>query len=294
MHNLFEQLYKFLLFGITVIIIGCGGAENIVTPKIIEVNVNEKDTIIPLDVSTNVRLTGTINIGQNDEPFTATPLQRSKVILYRKPDSSFALNIDAVIINNSASKTGLIELDTVIVRTGTIPVSGNVVLLDGIISSDDTIASKLLFTTEQPRVSTTTDSTYDSSYIFRRTIFDSSVVAYNLIITRTIDKKGIKLDTVRIPFFPFVPPFEQDTAGYFTIKVTTITNTTNYSYAPITIEPVKIGQQVFAPTLLATLDKSKKLITARLTFNTNKNQEFLNKFNGQDVRLVIDIQIPAQ
>ncbi len=294
MYYLLKQLYKFLLFGIAVIIIGCGGAENIVTPKIIEVNGNEKDTIIPLDISTNVRLIGTINIGQNDEPFTATTLQRSKIILYRKPDSSFAINVDAVIINNSASKTGLIELDTVIIRTGTIPVIGNVVLLNGIISSTDTLASKLLFIAEQQTVSTTTDSASDSSYVFRRTAFDSSAMAYNLVITRTINKKVIKLDTVRIPFFPFVSPFDQDTAGYFTIKVTTITNTTNYSYAPIMIEPIKIGTDAFAPALTAILDKNKKLITARFTFNTNKNQGLLDKFNGQDVRLVIDIQIPTQ
>jgi len=53
-----------------------------------------------------------------------------------------------------------------------------------------------------------------------------------------------------------------------------------------------IGNTLYSPMLSASIDYKNKLITAFLEYNTNKEPTLLSKFNGQNVQVVLVIEIP--
>ena len=289
-----QYIYHSFFILILALTIGCGDAGSIVTPKQIDITKNEKGVPVVLDIPIGtVAVSGSMNTGNNTSQISPKIVPTvSKVRVYRFPDSTYAISMDCGIYNNTIRVIDTLLLDSIFLRTGVFQANGNSVLLENLISSSDTLASKFNFTNEDLTVVTTIDSLYkviDS--IFNN--FDPNFRLYNLTITRTIDSAGIQVDTVQDSSFnPFAPPNEQARFKRDSIKITLVTKTIQHSKTPFTIDPMNTGPQKLAPTLTASSDANKKQINAHLTFISDNVKEYYAKFRGRNVRLDLDIVIP--
>ncbi|MBS1537869.1 MAG: hypothetical protein JST20_08990 [Bacteroidetes bacterium] len=277
-----------LLVGCAVLIIGCGGAESIVTPRKVDVVIN-KGTPIITDQTANASLRASLN---STNISTKIIPNVSKIMLYSFPDTTFAINVECSIANISTQNTESYRLDSVFFRTGLVPIDGKIINLSGIITSKDSLASKLLFTTQVTSSRKTSDTTFVQKSAFRKDTSDTMLLE-NLVINRIITNQNVVDDTLRFSFNPFAPPHQFDIRTDTLVRIIKNTITNSDSSIRNIIEPITISNTFYSPTLSAHIDSKNKLITADFVFNTNKEQALTAKFNGQNVQVVISIDIPV-